>query len=137
MKSMKAAPSRTQKITVPKITRSRDSVKTNRRTNFPKTNEEYFKVAELINGRVAMIAWDFGILKDWATGQSLEQQFDTSLPEVTLLSLLLTFATFASLPVKGKEDGIWKQESELLNGRAAMLGLVGVAGYEIIKNNFS
>ena len=100
-------------------------------TNLPVTNLEYFKIAETINGRVAMLAWDFGVLKDWCTGQTLEQQFDTSLPEVTLVSLILTFASFISLSDNDKEDGIWKKQTELINGRAAMIGITILTLYQI------
>lgn len=102
-----------------------------RNNNLPSTNQEYFQIAETINGRIAMLAWDFGVLKDWCTGQTIEQQFDSSLPEVTLISLLLTFASFISLSEKDKEDGIWKKQSELINGRAAMIGITILTLYQI------
>ena len=117
---------------LPKLPVTRKIVKKQAKvTNLPVTNHEYFKIAETINGRVAMLAWDFGVLKDWCTGQTLEQQFDTSLPEVTLVSLILTFASFITLSDKDKEDGIWKKQTELINGRAAMLGITILTLYQI------
>lgn len=105
--------------------------KITKNNNLPKSNKEYFQIAETINGRIAMLAWDFGVLKDWCTGQTIEQQFDSSLPEVTLVSLLLTIASFITLSEPDREDGIWKKNSELINGRAAMIGITILTLYEI------
>lgn len=124
------------KVGIPNISKKVVTAKkVNRANNLPSTKQEYFSVAETINGRVAMIAWDFGVLKDWCTGQSIEQQFDSSLPEITFISLLLTFASFITLKDPDREDGpIWKKESELINGRAAMVGISILTLYQIMHS---
>lgn len=124
------------KVGIPNISKKVTTKKVNR-NNLPTTRQEYLSVAETINGRVAMIAWDFGVLKDWCTGQTIEQQFDSSLPEITVISLLLTFASFITLKDPDREDGpIWKKESELINGRAAMVGISILTLYQIMHSYY-
>lgn len=102
----------------------------------PRNKIEYFTVAETLNGRAAMLAWDLAIVKQWVTGDDIVQQFDTTLPEVTFISLLLTFATFFTLKSSKEElSNIWTKEAELLNGRSAMVGILLLSVYEIMMKH--
>ena len=104
----------------------------------PRNKIEYFTVAETLNGRAAMLAWDLAILKQWVTGDDIVQQFDTTLPEVTFISLLLTFATFFTLKSSKEElSNIWTKEAELLNGRSAMVGILLLSVYEIMMKHYT
>lgn len=109
-----------------------------RKSSLPRNKIEYFTVAETLNGRAAMLAWDLAIVKQWVTGDDIVQQFDTTLPEVTFISLLLTFATFFTLK-SSKEDlsNIWTKEAELLNGRSAMVGILLLSVYEVMMKYYT
>lgn len=106
----------------------------NKKSVAPMNKDEYFQFAETINGRIAMVGWDAGVLAQWVSGQDLEKQFDTSLPEITFVSLLLTLASLYTYNDK-TESSVWTMEAEKSNGRAAMAGLTILAAYELLKNN--
>jgi hypothetical protein len=35
---------------------------------------------------------------------------------------------------KAEESGMWKRDAELLNGRAAMIGMLALLGFEAVKH---
>lgn len=107
---------------------------TNKKNVAPMNKDEYFQFAETINGRIAMLGWDAGVLAQWVSGEDLEKQFDSSLPEITFVSLLLTVASLYTYNDKS-ETSVWTMEAEKNNGRAAMAGLTILAAYEVLKNN--
>jgi len=100
----------------------------------PMNKDEYFQFAETINGRVSMLGWNAGVLAQWVSGQDLEKQFDSSLPEITFVSLLLTLASLYTYNDKS-ETSVWTMEAEKTNGRLAMVGISVLAAYELVKNN--
>lgn len=106
----------------------------NKKTVAPMNKDEYFQFAETLNGRVSMLGWNAGVLAQWVSGQDLEKQFDSSLPEVTFVSLLLTLASLYTYNDKS-ETSVWTMEAEKTNGRFAMVGISLLAAYELAKNN--
>ena len=96
------------------------------------SRNNYFRTAEIINGRSAMMGFVAGAGKMALTQQPLLQQvYDPSQD----LGSILTVATIAAgttvsiaerLEMKEAPEP-WTPENEILNGRVAMLGILALA----------
>jgi hypothetical protein len=92
---------------------------------------------ELINGRVAQIAFVAGLGAELSTGQSFTEQFAAHTGSIVFASGLITLASFmpnmqatdeytANPASLGKSNGPWTTSAEMTNGRGAMVGLVAM-----------
>ncbi|KAG2722254.1 hypothetical protein I3760_02G120500 [Carya illinoinensis] len=93
---------------------------------------------ERINGRLAMIGFVAAMAVEVYRGQDLFAQIsDGGIPWFLGTSILLTFASLIPLSkgvsVESRSEGFMTSDAELLNGRAAMLGLVALAFTEFVK----
>jgi hypothetical protein len=92
---------------------------------------------ELINGRVAQIAFVAGLGAELSTGDSFTAQFAAHPFAIVFASGLITLASFmpnmqnagdytANPASLGKAEGPWTTSAEMTNGRGAMVGLVSM-----------
>ena len=97
----------------------------------------YFKVAELINARSAMMGFTAGAGKLILDNQGvLDQVYDPSNDLGAVLTVAaVTGGTLVSLQErinmqdKETEETLWTPEAEILNGRMAMLGILALLPY--------
>jgi len=98
---------------------------------------------EVINGRLAQIGFLAAVGAEVASGESLATQFQTHPVAFGLTAALITAATFmpriqsatsyTSDPKSIKTEGPFTVDAEMMNGRAAMLGMVALLGTEALK----
>jgi hypothetical protein len=92
---------------------------------------------ELINGRIAQIAFVAGLGAELSTGESFTSQFAAHTGAIVFASGLITLASFmpnmqnagdytANPASLGKSNGPWTTSAEMTNGRGAMVGLVAM-----------
>ena len=92
---------------------------------------------ELINGRIAQIAFVAGLGAELSTGESFTTQFASHTGAIVFASGLITLASFmpnmqnaddynANPASLGKSNGPWTTSAEMTNGRGAMVGLVAM-----------
>ena len=92
---------------------------------------------ELINGRIAQIAFVAGLGAELSTGESFTTQFASHTGAIVFASGLITLASFmpnmqnaddynANPASLGKSNGPWTTSAEMTNGRGAMVGLVAL-----------
>ena len=92
---------------------------------------------ELINGRIAQIAFVAGLGAELSTGESFTTQFASHTGAIVFASGLITLASFmpnmqnaddynANPASLGKSNGPWTTSAEMTNGRGAMVGLVSM-----------
>lgn len=92
---------------------------------------------ELINGRLAMIAFIAAAAAEANTGKSTVEQFTCEPTGVFLLIALLAAGSLVPL-VKNVEVtglGVFTEKKEMINGRAAMLGFASLLVVEGITGN--
>lgn len=93
---------------------------------------------EIINGRLAMLAFVAALGAELATGEPVVEQLMSAPVLVAVTAVLFTWASL--VPVLkaggdvGKEFGPFKKSSELINGRAAMIGFASLLVIEGIKH---
>uniref|UniRef100_A0A7S1J5V0 Uncharacterized protein n=1 Tax=Eutreptiella gymnastica TaxID=73025 RepID=A0A7S1J5V0_9EUGL len=87
---------------------------------------------EVINGRVAQLSFIAGIAAERATGETLPQQFADYPVSVLAATVLVTLASFMpklrnatkyTVDPRTKSGSIFSARAELVNSRAAMIGL--------------
>ena len=85
---------------------------------------EFDKAPEIINGRLAMIAFVAALGAELASGDSVLRQFGESPVGVVLTVVTFTAASLIPLLSGAKKEpfGPFTPSAELINGRAAMLG---------------
>merc|ERR1712222_35683 len=100
---------------------------------------------EIINGRVAQVAFMAGLGAEISTGESFPQQFHDHPFALAFAAGLITMASFmpsiqgstdyTSNPnsVPGQDEATFNPDAEKLNGRVAMLGLMGILAVESLK----
>ena len=86
----------------------------------------YLSVAERVNGRAAMVGFTSALVDEMMTGNSISTQFHDNVG----LSVAVASLAFLGTAVNPKDDGyiqgFWKPETELLNGRLAMVGVASL-----------
>lgn len=103
---------------------------------------QYPYVAEVINMRAAMGGFAAGAANEIITGKTIvEQLYDPACMLNASLFVGLTavgtaFTINNRLSKESEEYGPFTPEAETVNGRAAMVGAVGLAALPYVMNNF-
>ena len=92
---------------------------------------------ELMNGRLAMLAFVAAAGAEISTGETVMQQFSEAPTAVLLTTALFVAATLKTFTTNTISDtiGPFTKEKELLNGRAAMVGMACLLGFEAVKHH--
>jgi hypothetical protein len=87
---------------------------------------DYLSVAERVNGRAAMIGFTSAVIDEIMTGNSISTQFHDNIGLSIAVASLAFLGTAANPKDEGYVQGFWKPETELLNGRLAMVGIASL-----------
>ena len=85
---------------------------------------DFLAVAERVNGRAAMIGFTSAVVDEIMTGNSISTQFHDNVGLSIAVASLVFLGTAANPEDEGYVQGPWKPETELVNGRLAMIGIV-------------
>jgi hypothetical protein len=85
-----------------------------------------FSVAERVNGRAAMIGFTSAVIDEVMTGNSISTQFHDNIGLSIAVASLAFLGTAANPKDEGYVQGFWKPETELVNGRLAMVGIASL-----------
>lgn len=88
---------------------------------------DYFSVAERINGRAAMVGFTSALVDEIMTGHSISTQFHEHVGISVAVASLAFLGTAVNADDEGYIQGFFEPEKELLNGRLAMLGVLSLA----------
>jgi hypothetical protein len=116
-------PTVTPKKISPKKTTS--SVKGPSLTPVQRPND-YLSVAERVNGRAAMVGFTSALVDEIMTGNSISTQFHDNVGLSVAVASLAFLGTAVNPKDEGYIRGFWKPETELLNGRLAMVGIASL-----------
>jgi hypothetical protein len=90
---------------------------------------------ELINGRLAMLAFVAALGAELSTGESVLRQFADQPTGVLLAGI--TFIAASLIPIlkatKREAFGPFSPAAEMLNGRAAMIGFASLLAVEAVR----
>lgn len=93
-------------------------------------------IPEVVNGRLAMLAFSAALGAELFTGVGVVDQFKQAILPVVGLYVAIWVAS--ALPVfkgfKQQKEGSFNFKNELINGRAAMLGFAILLGFELISH---
>jgi hypothetical protein len=91
---------------------------------------------ELMNGRLAMLGFVAAAGAEIATGETVGQQFADAPVAVLMTVALFVAASLKVFTTNTVSDpvGPFTKEKELLNGRAAMIGMACLLGFEAVKH---
>jgi len=87
---------------------------------------DYLSVAERVNGRAAMIGFTSAVVDEVMTGNPLSTQFHDNIGLSVAVASLAFLGTAANPKDEGYVRGFWKPETELINGRLAMVGIASL-----------
>jgi hypothetical protein len=87
---------------------------------------DYLSVAERVNGRAAMIGFTSAVIDEVMTGNSISTQFHDNIGLSIAVASLAFLGTAANPKDEGYVQGFWKPETELVNGRLAMVGIASL-----------
>ena len=87
---------------------------------------DFLSMAERINGRAAMIGFTSAVIDEVMTGNSISTQFRDNVGLSDAVAALAFLGTAANPKDEGYVQGFWKSETELLNGRLAMVGVISL-----------
>ncbi len=101
---------------------------TNESSRFTKIDRpnDFLAVAERVNGRAAMIGFTSAVVDEVMTGNSISTQFHDNVGLSIAVASLVFLGTAANPEDEGYVQGPWKPETELVNGRLAMIGIVSL-----------
>jgi hypothetical protein len=90
---------------------------------------------ELINGRLAMLAFVAAVGAELSTGESVLRQFGEAPVFVVLAGVLFTAASLIPMfnGAKRESFAIFSPSAEMANGRAAMLGFAALLVVEGVR----
>jgi hypothetical protein len=92
---------------------------------------------ETINGRLAMLGFFAAAGAELSTGTTVLDQLAAA--PVPILATFAIFAAASFIPMlqgaKGETIGPFNPAAEMLNGRAAMIGLVALLAYEAVNGS--
>ena len=91
---------------------------------------------ELMNGRLAMVAFVAAAGAEISSGETVAQQFADAPAAVILTISMIIFGSLISYQANTEPSpvGPFTKEKELLNGRAAMVGMACLLGFEAVKH---
>tara|TARA_Y100000356_G_scaffold116501_1_gene106073 strand:- start:391 stop:819 length:429 start_codon:yes stop_codon:yes gene_type:complete len=87
---------------------------------------DYLSVAERVNGRAAMIGFTSAVIDEMMTGHSISTQFQENIGLSVAVAALAFLGTASNPKDEGYVQGFWKPETELINGRLAMIGIISL-----------
>ena len=87
---------------------------------------DFLAVAERVNGRAAMIGFTSAVIDEVMTGNSISTQFHDNIGLSVAVASLAFLGTAANPKDEGYVQGFWKPETELVNGRLAMVGIASL-----------
>ena len=87
---------------------------------------DYLSVAERVNGRAAMIGFTSAVIDEIMTGNSISTQFHDNIGLSVAVASLAFLGTAVNPKDEGYIQGFWKPETELVNGRLAMVGIASL-----------
>jgi hypothetical protein len=102
---------------------SRDTLR--RFTKIDRPND-FLAVAERVNGRAAMIGFTSAVVDEIMTGNPISAQFQENIGLSIAVASLVFLGTAANPEDEGYVQGPWKPETELVNGRLAMIGILSL-----------
>jgi hypothetical protein len=88
--------------------------------------KDFLSVAERVNGRAAMIGFTSAVVDEVMTGSSISTQFHDNIGLSVAVASLAFLGTAANPKDEGYVQGFWKPETELVNGRLAMVGIASL-----------
>lgn len=90
---------------------------------------------EVINGRLAMLAFVAAVGAELSSGESVGLQFISSPINIVLTGILFTVASLVPMfkATKAEAFGPFSPEAEMANGRAAMLGFLSLIAVEALR----
>lgn len=89
-------------------------------------SNDYLSVAERVNGRAAMIGFTSAVIDEMMTGHSISTQFQENIGLSVAVAALAFLGTASNPKDEGYVQGFWKPETELINGRLAMIGIISL-----------
>ena len=101
---------------------------TNEGSRFTKIDRpnDFLAVAERVNGRAAMIGFTSAVVDEVMTGNPISAQFQENIGLSIAVASLVFLGTAANPEDEGYVQGPWKPETELVNGRLAMIGILSL-----------
>ena len=101
---------------------------TNEGSRFTKIDRpnDFLAVAERVNGRAAMIGFTSAVVDEIMTGNPISAQFQENIGLSIAVASLVFLGTAANPGDEGYVQGPWKPETELVNGRLAMIGILSL-----------
>ena len=101
---------------------------TNEGSRFTKIDRpnDFLAVAERVNGRAAMIGFTSAVVDEVMTGNPNSAQFHDNIGLSIAVASLVFLGTAANPEDEGYVQGPWKPETELVNGRLAMIGILSL-----------
>jgi len=103
----------------------RASEESSRFTKIDRSND-FLAVAERVNGRAAMIGFTSAVVDEIMTGNPISAQFHDNIGLSIAVASLVFLGTAANPEDEGYVQGPWKPETELVNGRLAMIGILSL-----------
>ncbi|KAL9271446.1 Early light-induced protein, chloroplastic-like protein [Drosera capensis] len=133
-----AAPSKTPAAPTPVTSIPPPPRKPKVSTNFGDVFAFSGPAPERINGRLAMIGFVAALAVELAKGSDVFSQISDGgvqwfIGTSVLLSVASLIPLFQGVTAESKSDGLMTSDAELINGRAAMLGLLALAFTEYVK----
>ena len=89
-------------------------------------SNDFLAVAERVNGRAAMIVFTSAVVDEIMTGNPISAQFHDNIGLSIAVASLVFLGTAANPEDEGYVQGPWKPETELVNGRLAMIGILSL-----------
>jgi len=87
---------------------------------------DFLAVAERVNGRAAMIGFTSAVVDEVMTGNPISAQFHDNIGLSIAVASLVFLGTAVNPEDEGYVQGPWKPETELVNGRLAMIGILSL-----------
>ena len=113
-------------VNTKKITKkSVSSIKSPKLTKVERSND-FLSVAERVNGRAAMIGFTSAAIDEVMTGNAISTQFHDNIGLSVAVASLAFLGTASNPKDEGYVKGFWKPETELVNGRLAMVGIASL-----------